>query len=508
MGPILAILMFPATVCLVMLGYPVAFTLAGTAIIFASIGIISGVFDPLLLNALPGRYLGTMTNEILTAVPLFIFMGIVLEKSRIAEELLQTMSELFSEVKGGLSISVIIVGALIAASTGIVGATVVTLGLLSLPVMNKAGYDSKLSTGTICASGTLGQIIPPSTVLIFMADILQGSNQKAQLEMGNLSPDPLSVGQLFAGAMIPGLLLVLIYIAWIIIYAFLQPQACPTLKLSQEQKKNLLPRIFTTLIPPMLLIATVLGSILSGIATPTESASVGAVGAIVLAVLKQRFTFIILKQVMESTLIINSMVFIILLGASVFSLVFRGLEGEELVYNLLSNSPGGETGALLIVMLIIFLLGFFLDAFEIIFITVPIAAPILIRLGVDPIWLGVLIGMNLQTSFLTPPFGFALFYLRGVADKSIKTIDIYKGAIPFVILQLIGIITVWLMPELATWLPEYLFENQPVDFVVNNKPVVSEGEQINNIDNLKNLFSPQSSETPNYKLDQFNDLIP
>ncbi len=507
MGETLAALMFLATILVVLAGYPVAFTLAGTALGFALLGMAAGVFDPSLLGALASRYFGTMTNEVLVAVPLFVFMGVMLERSKIAEELLTTMGELFGTLRGGLGLSVILVGAMLAASTGIVGATVVTMGLLSLPVMTRAGYDPKLATGTICASGTLGQIIPPSTVLIFMGDILQGANQQAQLEMGNFSPEPLSVGQLFAGAMLPGLILVALYMAWVGFRAITAPESCPALELTDEQRKSLPGRVFRALIPPLILIFAVLGSILGGIATPTESASVGAVGAMVLAAAKRSLSLNVLTAVMRSTLTISSMVFVILLGASVFSLVFRGLGGEDLVYDILAAMPGGTAGAVFIVMVVIFILGFFLDTFEIIFITVPIAAPVLIRLGVDPIWLGVMIGMNLQTSFLTPPFGFALFYLRGVADKAIRTLDIYRGAIPFVGLQVAGIALLWTVPELATWLPDVLFTSGPITpaeaVPLDMAPTTTPG-QIDQFDGL--LGGPDQQSTP--PLDRFDNLIP
>ena len=506
MGPTIALLMFPAAIISVLIGYPVAFTLAGISIIFACIGYFFGVFDPSLLTALPVRYFGIMTNEVLVAVPLFVFMGVMLERSKISEELLTTMSELLGGIRGGLGISVIIVGALIAASTGIVGATVVTMGLLSLPVMTKAGYSPSLSSGTICASGTLGQIIPPSTVLIFMAEILQGANQKAQLEMGNFSPEPLSVGQLFAGAMIPGLILVGLYITWVITLAIIKPETCPPIKLSTQQKKQLPRKVVFALFPPLLLIILVLGSILTGFATPTESASVGAIGATALAYIKKKLSYKNLKEVMRSTLLINSMVFIILLGASVFSLVFRGLNGEEVVYNLLSNVPGGKEGALLVVMLAVFFLGFFLDTFEIIFITVPIAAPVLIRLGVDPIYLGVLIGMNLQTSFLTPPFGFSLFYLRGVADKILKTIDIYRGVLPFVALQVIGILIVFNFPSIATWLPDILFGNSFDSSIITIDENITANEK-EVLDNFNNLFKTNSPKEFVFPLDNFESLV-
>jgi tripartite ATP-independent transporter DctM subunit len=456
-GEILALAMFAAMLFGVLIGYPVAFTLAGIALTFAVIGAALGVFDLNLLTALTSRYFGVMTNEVLVAVPLFIFMGVMLERSKIAERLLETMGQLFGPIRGGLGISVILVGALLAASTGIVGATVVTMGLLSLPAMTRAGYDPKLSTGIICASGTLGQIIPPSTVLVFLGDMLQGANSAAQMAQGNFAPDPVSVGDLFAGAMLPGLLLVLFYMAWVVVRAIVDPKSAPALRMSPEQRRGLWRRVIFVLLPPVGLIVAVLGSIVAGIASPTESASVGAVGAILLAAGNRQFSWRVLNDVMRSTLKISSMVFVILLGASVFSLVFRGLGGERIVDDVLTQLPGGVDGAVLVVMLLMFVLGFFLDTFEIIFIVVPITAPVLLGLGVDPLWLGVMIGINLQTSFLTPPFGFSLFYLRGVAPPSITTVQIYRGVLPFVALQLLALVTVWHFPELATWLPEQVY---------------------------------------------------
>lgn len=461
LGEILAILMFLATIGAVMLGYPVAFTLAGTALFFAWLGHQFGVFDYALLTGLASRYFGTMMNEVLVAVPLFIFMGVMLERSRIAERLLTTMGELFGALRGGLGISVVLVGTLLAASTGIVGATVVTMGLLSLPAMMRAGYDPRLASGVICASGTLGQIIPPSTVLIFMGDMLQGANQQAQLALGNFAPEPVSVGQLFAGALIPGLILSGLYVVWVIIKAVVDPKSCPALPMDAASRRGLPGRVLTALVPPLLLIIAVLGSILLGIASPTESASVGAVGAMLLAAANGRLTLPVLREVMRSTLTISSMVFVILLGASVFSLVFRGLGGEKVVEDVLSAMPGGQWGALLAVMALMFVLGFFLDTFEIIFIVVPVTAPVLIMLGVDPLWLGILMGINLQTSFLTPPFGFALFYLRGVAGRLVRTVDIYRGAVPFVGIQVLAVALVLAVPSLALWLPERLFAAPP-----------------------------------------------
>ncbi len=398
-----------------------------------------------------------MTNEVLVAVPLFIFMGVMLERSGIAEQLLLTMSKMFGTLRGGLGISVIIVGALLAASTGVVGATVVTMGLISLPAMLRAGYDPKLATGVICASGTLGQIIPPSTVLIFMAEMLAGINAQVQMAKGNFAPDPVSVGDLFAGAFLPGLLLVGLYLLWMIFKAITSPESCPATPFNAQERKSIWREVITAMVPPLILIVTVLGSILGGIATPTEAASVGAVGAMVLAALRFRLSWTTLKQTVVSTATITSMIFIIIFGASVFSIVFRTMGGDNLVHEFLANLPGGAIGAMIVVMLIMFVLGFIIDTFEIIFIVIPITAPILLMLGLDPIWLGVMVGVNLQTSFLSPPFGFALFYLRGVAPPSVTTGEIYKGAIPFVILQIIAIALLFIFPELVTWLPKALY---------------------------------------------------
>ncbi len=509
-GEILAVAMVLGTIAAVMAGYPVAFTLAGIGLVFATLGHALGVFDFSILSALVGRYFGTMTNETLVAVPLFVFMGVMLERSRIAEALLTTMGELFGSLRGGLGYSVVLVGALLAASTGIVGATVVTMGLLSLPAMMRAGYDPKLAAGTICAAGTLGQIIPPSTVLIFVGDILQGANQQAQLELGNMSPEPISVGELFAGAMLPGLLLVALYAGWILLKSIFDPESCPPLAMSDAQRAGLARRVFVALLPPLLLILAVLGSILAGIATPTESASVGAVGAMLLAAAKRRLDLAVLREVMRTTLSISSMVFVILLGASVFSLVFRGLGGENLVHDALASMPGGVFTAVLVVMLVIFVLGFFLDTFEIIFIVVPIAAPVLIKMGVDPLWLGVMIGVNLQTSFLTPPFGFALFYLRGVAEKLLRTADIYRGVVPFVVLQVVGLAILWAVPGLATRLPERLFAAPPMPLEpsadAGTATTAPAGSPV--ADDFEDLFEePTPGRNPPYS-DDFRDLLP
>ena len=456
-GELLAVVMFLGVIGTLLLGFPVAFSLAGTSLVFALVGWALGVFDPSNFGALAARYVGFMTNEVLVAVPLFIFMGTVLERSQIAEELLTTMGRVFGQLRGGLAFSVIAVGALLAASTGVVGATVVTMGLISLPAMLRAGYDPKLACGVICASGTLGQIIPPSTVLIFMGDMLAGINAQVQMAKGNFAPAPVSVGNLFAGAMLPGLLLVLLYLAYAAWKAVFDPKSCPAMVVTEAERASLGKDVLTALLPPLLLIVTVLGSILGGIATPTESASVGAVGALLLALARRRFSWRMLREAATNTATVTSMVFVILLGAAVFSIVFRMMGGDNLVHEVLSGLPGGALGALIVVMLVMFVLGFILDTFEIIFIVIPITAPVLLNLGLDPLWLGVLVGVNLQTSFLTPPFGFSLFYLRGVAPASVTTGHIYRGAVPFVVLQLVAISIIIAVPALATWLPRVIY---------------------------------------------------
>lgn len=521
-GEVLSLLMFASACGLLLLGYPVAFTLAGTALAFAGIGWLVDIVRLDDLGALPNRYFGVMTNPVLVAVPLFIFMGVMLERSRIAEQLLQTMGLLFGRIRGGLGISVILVGMLLAASTGIVGATVVTMGLLSLPVMLKNRYDPKLATGVICASGTLGQIIPPSIVLVLLGDILQGASSQARntlMAQGrfDIVMPPVNVLDLFAGALLPGLMLVGLYILWVFVRAVLNPQAAPPMD-EQISTGDLWRRVLKVLLPPTILIIAVLGSILAGAAPPTEAAAVGAVGAILLAgqhavgrspwpiytaalamlaVLVLKFTFDInlqrqnvtamqelaqagamigctvlawgllvsllrtyrsgiLSEAMRSTTQISVMVFVILLGASVFSLVFRALGGEEIVRDVLEAMPGGQMGAVFLVMALMFFLGFFLDFIEIVFVVVPIVGPILLTMGVDPVWLGVMMALNLQTSFLTPPFGFALFYLRGVAPDSVRTLDIYAGIVPFVAIQVLALVLIAIFPGIATWLPSVL----------------------------------------------------
>ncbi len=455
----LSLVLFLAVALVLMLGYPVAFTLGGVSLLFALLGGWFEVFDSAFLEALPNRLFGIMTNGTLIAVPLFVFMGVMLERSKVAESLLDTMASLFGSRRGGLGISVTLVGMLLAASTGIVGATVVTMGLLSLPTMLKRKYAPEVAAGTICASGTLGQIIPPSIVLVLLGDVLSSAYQQAQLSMGKWNLETVSVGDLFVGAVIPGLGLVLLYILYQILLAVFKPDAVPAIP---EQERTppgvaLWMQVLTVLVPPLLLIVAVLGSILGGLATPTEAAAVGAVGAMLLAAQKKQFNLDSLRQVMRQTMLVTSMVFMIFVGAALFSLVFRGFGGDELVTELLTNMPGGTVSAVAIVMLIMFLLGFILDFIEITFVVVPIVGPILLTMGLDPVWLGIMIALNLQTSFLTPPFGFALFYLRGVAPAEVTTTAIYRGVLPFILIQLfmLGMLALW--PQLATWLPGVVY---------------------------------------------------
>jgi len=516
----LDLLMFVALCGFILLGFPVSFTLAGTALIFALIGMSLSVFDPDFLGVFPHRIYGVMTNEVLIAVPLFVFMGVMLERSKVAEELLDTMGQLFGTLRGGLGISVCVVGALLAASTGIVGATVVTMGLISLPTMLRRGYDPKLACGSIAAAGTLGQIIPPSIVLVVLGDQISNAHQEAQRALGNFSPEPVSVGDLFAGALIPGLVLVGMYILYQIAIAVLRPASSPAIPRDESmQKGNMAGRVMHALVAPIVLIVSVLGSIIVGIATPTEAAGVGAIGATLLAghrlaegrpipvyaaalslvgviilttfvdmrVTRTHITLAedlasgiaalmcagvvwgllvalvrvykneMLQPVMRTTARLSSMIFIIVIGAQLFSLVFRGLGGDDLVHEFLSGIPGGAVGAMIVVMAVMFVMGFFLDFIEITFVVVPIVGPALLMLGFDPVWLGIMIAVNLQTSFLTPPFGFALFYLRGVAPPEVTTMHIYRGVIPFILIQLLMLVILAMFPALATWLPKIVF---------------------------------------------------
>ena len=513
----LDLLMFAALIGVILLGFPVSFSIAGVATIFAGLGALSGQMDLALMGALGQRVFGVMTNDVLIAIPLFVLMGVVLEKSRIAEDLLETMGELFGAMRGGLGISVILVGALLAASTGIVGATVIAMGLIALPAMLRNGYDPKLSSGIVCSAGTLGQIIPPSTLLIILSDVMSNAYQQAQFEQGKFSVDTISVGQIFAAALFPGLTLVAIYLAYVAARAWLTPAAAPALIESGGSRPSL-GRIATTITPPILLIVAVLGAILGGIATPTEAASVGAVGAILMAGHRQGLpawliisaaiallllavgagfapvrlqrsdagimewslglfygllvVFVLvaiamslrallardtLTPVVTTTLTVTSMIFATILTASMFSLVFVGLGGEERVASILEAMPGGSTGALIFCMALIFILGFFLDFVEITVILLPLIMPGLILLGHDPMWLAVMVAINLQTSFLTPPFGFSLFYLRGAAPPEITTGQIYLGVAPFILLQILAITLIWTLPGIATWLPKAIF---------------------------------------------------
>ena len=516
----LALLMIAGLCGFVLIGFPVSFTLAGTALVFALAGMAFSVFDPDFLGVLPHRIYGVMTNEVLIAIPLFIFMGVMLERSKVAEELLDTMGQLFGRLRGGLGISVSVVGAMLAASTGIVGATVITMGLISLPTMLRRGYDPRLACGSIAAAGTLGQIIPPSIVLVVLGDQISNAHQEAQRTLGNFSPEPVSVGDLFAGALIPGLALVGLYILYQIIVAFISPKSSPAIPRDESmQTGNMAARVMHALVAPLVLIVSVLGSILVGIATPTEAAGVGAIGATLLAghrlaegkpipvytaaacligviilttfvdmrvtrtnitptenvasaiaallclgivwgllvALWRVFRINTLQQVMRTTARLSTMIFTIIIAAQLFSLVFRGLHGDDMVHKFLTGLPGGVVGAMIVVMALLFVLGFFLDTIEILFVVVPVVGPVLLQFGLDPVWLGIMIAVNLQTSFLTPPLGYALFYLRSVAPPEVTTMDIYRGVVPFVILQLMMLVILTYFPAMATWLPKVIF---------------------------------------------------
>ena len=451
----IAFLMFGVVVLVLLAGYPVAFVLAGTALLFAFLGTLAGVFDPVFLETMPNRIYGIMNNATLIAVPLFVFMGVTLERARIAEDLLETLGMLMGRLRAGLGIAVVLVGALMAASTGIVGATVITMGLLSLPTMLKRGYDPAIATGTITAAGTLGQIIPPSIILVLLGDVLASAYQQAQLNNGVFRPVTVSISDLFIGALIPGLLLVVLYIIYLLVVSWLRPATMPAWRNDAVAVSTLalVTRVLAALLPALLLIFAVLGSIIMGVATPTEAAAIGAMGGLILALLRGQLTLVRLGEIVRSTTRFSSMVFLILIGASMFSLVFRGYGGDLAIQEALTSLPGGKFTALLVVMVVLFLMGFVLDFIEIIFIVVPIVGPVLLAMDVDPVWLGIMIAINLQTSFLTPPFGFALFYLRGVAPPSVSTRDIYRGVMPFIALQLLALSMVAIWPQLATWLP-------------------------------------------------------
>lgn len=456
---LIPLLMFLAVGVVLLSGYPVAFCLGGVALMFGIGGLLTGQFELSELTFLPGRLFGIIENTSLMAVPLFVFMGVMLEKSRVAEQLLASMGRLLAVFPGGLGLAIVLVGTLLAASTGIVGATVVTMGLLSLPTMLRHGYSPRLATGLICATGTLGQIIPPSIALVLLGDVLSTAYQEAQLRQGQWSLDTVSVGDLFVGALIPGLILVGLYLLYVLAISALRPEMAPAMKREDARVDGVSESasLLLGLVAPLLLISAVLGSILAGYSTPTEAAGVGAFGSLLLAALNRKLDRHILRETVRGTARVTSMVFMILIGASLFSLVFRAFGGDETVAHLFDALPGGTVGAILVVMLIVFLLGFILDFMEITFVVVPIVGPVLLAMGVDPVWLGVMIALNLQTSFLTPPFGFALFYLRGVTPPEVATSQIYKGVIPFIVIQLIMLGILALFPQLATWLPGVLY---------------------------------------------------
>ncbi len=430
--------MFLGALVLLASGYPVAFALGGVAIIFGIIGISLGIFEPIFLTAMPARIFGIMANYTLLAIPYFIFMGAMLEKSGIAERLLETMGILLGRLRGGLALAVVIVGAMLAATTGVVAATVVAMGLISLPIMLRYGYDKQLATGVIAASGTLGQIIPPSVVLVVLAD-----------QLG------VSVGNLFLGSVFPGLMMAGSFAIYVLVIAFFKPELAPALpeEVRNIGGKALAKKVLQVMVPPVALILMVLGSIFFGFATPTEAGAVGCAGALILAGFNRKLTLSSLREVCDSTMRVTSMVIFILFGSSAFSLVFRGLHGDKFMFDILANLPGGKTGFLVVSMTVVFILGFFIDFFEIAFIVVPLFVPVAKTLGLDLVWFGVVLGANLQTSFLTPPFGFALFYLKGVAPPSVKTSDIYRGVIPFILLQLLVVVLIIIFPGIVSYLP-------------------------------------------------------
>jgi tripartite ATP-independent transporter DctM subunit len=455
----LAVGLVATVIAALMVGYPVALTLAGVSLAFAGLGHLLGAMDLSILGALPERIFGVMSNETLLAIPMFIFMGVTLDRSHVAEDLLETMGRLFGTLRGGLGISVIVVGTLLAAAKGVVGATTVTMGLIALPAMLRFGYDPRLAAGTVAATSTLAQVFPPATVLVLLGDQIGNSYQAAQLAQGIFAPRAVTVSDLFAGALLPGFALVLLYLVYVIAIAVLRPQAAPAIPADPAAPRGaaFARRLVEVLVAPILLILAVLGSILGGIATPSEAASIGAVGALVLAVRRAGLRGL-LWPILEKTTQVTAMIFLILIGATMFSLVFRALGGDEMINRALTNLPGGTDGAVLAVMLAMFLLGFVMDAFEIIFVVVPIVGPALLKMpGIDPIWLGIMMAVNLQTSYMHPPLGPTLFYLRGVAPPQITTRHIYVGIIPYVLIQLLALLVLWFLPELATMLPHALY---------------------------------------------------
>jgi len=450
------LLMFAVLLGCLLLGYPVAPTLGGVGLLFGVAGILTGTFTASDLGFVPVRIFDTVTNQTLIAVPLFILMGVLLERAKVADGLLQGLAQVFRRIPGGMALAVIIVGMLMAASTGIVGATVVTIGLIALPTMLRSGYSPGFAAGTICATGTLGQIIPPSIALVLLGDVMSTAYQQAQLSQGIFNPRAISVGHLFAGALLPGFFLVAIYAVYAFCLAQLKPHLAPPANHTGQPPANW-KRILLQLFAPLILIVAVPGSIITGIATPTEAAGLGATGAAILALSSRVSVIRQLPQITQAALKTTAMVFFILIGVSIFSLVFRGFGGDELIRGFFSSMTGGVLTATLLVMLVIFLLGFVLDFIEIIFIIVPLVGPELLAMGLDPVLLGIMIAVNVQTSFLTPPFGFALFYLRGVATNLVTAGQIYRGVIPFILLQLLMLLVLLAWPELATWLPTRIF---------------------------------------------------
>ena len=439
---IIPLLLLVLVCCALLFGYPVAFTLSGISILYALICVPFGIFDPAIFKSIPLRIFGIMNNVTLLAVPLFIFMGTVLERSGVASKMLENMALAFKNIRGGLSISIIVVGALLAASTGIVGATVVTMGLMSLPVLIQQGYKKDFSAGLVASTGTLGQIIPPSIALVLLGDVMSNAYQRAQNNMGIFSQKTVTVGDLFIGAIIPGIMICFGYL----IYTLYQNKKNLDIQFSPDAQSPSISEVLKTLALPLVLIVLVLGSIIAGIATPTEASAIGAMGALIIAMINRKFTLAFIKEASRKTAIVSTMIFTILIGASIFSLIFRGVGGDELINLIFGSLPGGSYTALIFVLLFVFLLGFILDFIEICYVIVPLVAPPLLMMGFDPVWLAILLAINLQTSFLTPPFGFSLFYLRGVADESIKTAEIYKGVIPFILIQLLVLGLVLIFP--------------------------------------------------------------
>jgi tripartite ATP-independent transporter DctM subunit len=475
----LAPVMFFTLAMLLLLGFPVAFALAANGMLFAFIGFEMGLLQPELLQALPQRLFGIMTNQLLLAIPFFTFMGLILERSGMAEDLLDTIGQLFGPVRGGVAYAVIIVGALLAATTGVIAASVIAMGLISLPVMLRYGYDRRLASGVICASGTLAQIIPPSIVLIVLADVLG-----------------VSVGDMYAGAFPPGFVLVGLLLLYVAVMSLLKPKAAPALPPEARPLRGwaLYSHVLRVMVPPLVLILLVLGSMFAGIATPSEAGAMGAVGALGLALAKRRLGLRVLREALDATMKLSSFVMFILIGSTVFALVFRAVDGDLWVEHLFSLVPGGAVGFLVVVNVLIFILGFFIDFFEIAFIILPLLGPVAAKMGIDPVWFAIMIGMNMQTSFLTPPFGFALFYLRSVAPADVKTVDIYKGIVPFVCVQLVALLIVIAFPGLTTLLREGASKEDTSKVKIEVQSI--EAPTSPPADELMEMFKPQGEQPP------------